>query len=227
MSLQKKLLALAAPIALMGLSACAAGLPTEVSRFQAMPAPQGQSFVVVPADGAKGGLEFAQYAGLVGRHLTSLGYAEAPSREAASFIVELDYGVDEGQERAVVRPDPFGSAFGPGYGFGYRRPYYSRYGYFGRYRSPFYYGWDDPFWYGGGYGYDRIDRYTVYNSELEMNIRSRDGQPLFEGRAEARSTDDDLPALVPNLIEAMFTDFPGRSGETVRITVPPRRNRGR
>jgi hypothetical protein len=26
---------------------------------------------------------------------------------------------------------------------------------------------------------------------------------------------------VPNLVEAMFTNFPGRSGETVRITVPP------
>jgi len=227
MSLQKKLLAFAAPVALLGLSACAAGLPTEVSRFQAMPAPQGQSFVVVPADGGKGGLEFTQYAGLVGRHLTGLGYSEAPSREGASFVVELDYGVDEGQERTVVRPDPFRSAYGPGYGFGYRRPYYSRYGYFGRYRSPFYYGWDDPFWYGGGYGYDRIERYTVYNSELEMNIRGRDGQPLFEGRAEARSTTDDLPAIVPNLIEAMFTGFPGRSGETVRITVPPRRNRDR
>ena len=50
MSLQKKLLTLAAPLALLGLSACATGLPTEVSRFQAMPAPQGQSFVVVPAD---------------------------------------------------------------------------------------------------------------------------------------------------------------------------------
>jgi hypothetical protein len=224
MSLHKKLLALAAPAALLGLSACATGLPTEVSRFQAMPAPQGQSFVVVPAEGGKAGLEFAQYAGLVGRHLSSLGYTQAASPDSANFVVELGYGVDEGRERTVVRPDPFG----PGYGFGYRRPYhYSRYGYFGRYRSPFYYGWDDPYWYGGGYGYDRIDRYTVYNSELEMNIRSRDGKPLFEGRAEARSTDDDLTSLVPNLIEAMFTDFPGRSGETVRITVPPRRDRNR
>jgi len=26
---------------------------------------------------------------------------------------------------------------------------------------------------------------------------------------------------VPNLIEAMFTGFPGHSGETVKITVPP------
>jgi hypothetical protein len=221
MSLQKKLLALAAPIALLGLAGCATGLPTEVSRFQAMPAPQGQSFVVVPADGSRPGLEFQQYAGLVGRHLTSLGYTEAPSREVAQFVVELDYGVDEGRERIVSRPDPFPPM---GWGYGYRRPYYSRYGYFGRHRSPFYYGWDDPFFY-DGYGRERIRSYTVYESELEMNIRSRDGQPLFEGRAEARSTTDELTALVPNLIEAMFTDFPGRSGETVRITVPNRRDR--
>lgn len=223
MSLQKKLLALAAPFALIGLSACAAGLPTEVSRFQAMPAPQGQSFVVVPGEGEKGGLEFAQYAGLVSRHLTGLGYSEAASADSASFIVELDYGVDEGRQRIVSRPDPFPPR---GFGYGYRRPYYSRYGYFGRHRSPFYYGWDDPYWYDGGYGYrDRIEAYTVYTSDLEMNIRGRDGKSLFEGRAQARSTDDDLTELVPNLIEAMFTDFPGRSGETVRITVPTRRDR--
>jgi hypothetical protein len=30
---------------------------------------------------------------------------------------------------------------------------------------------------------------------------------------------------VPNLIEAMFTGFPGNSGETVRITVMPERER--
>ena len=224
MSLHKKLLALAAPLALLALGGCASGLPTQVSRFQAMPAPQGQSFVVIPGEGeVKGGLEFQQYAGLVSRHLTSLGYREAPSREAANFVVELGYGVDEGRQRIVSRPDPFRPAgFGYG-GYGYGRPYhYSRYGYFGRHRSPFYYGWEDPYWYRG---YDRIESYTVYTSRLDMDISGADGRSLFEGRAQARSTTDDLTALVPNLIEAMFTDFPGRSGETVRITVPPRRDR--
>jgi hypothetical protein len=223
MSLQRKLLALAAPLALLTLGGCAAGLPTQVSRFQAMPAPQGQSFAIVPAD-VKGGLEFGEYAGLVSRHLTALGYREAPSREAANFVVEIGYGVDQGRERVVSRRDPFRPAGFGGYGYGYGRPFhYSRFGYFGRYRSPFYYGWDDPYWYGRGF--DRIERYTVYNSHLEMDIRGTDGRPLFEGRAQARSTTDDLTALVPNLLEAMFTDFPGRSGETVRITVPPRRDR--
>jgi hypothetical protein len=54
-----------------------------------------------------------------------------------------------------------------------------------------------------------------------MDIRRPDGQSVFEGTARARSRTDDLRALVPNLVEAMFTGFPGNSGEQVRITVPP------
>ena len=64
--------------------------------------------------------------------------------------------------------------------------------------------------------------YTYYTSFLDMTIsRTADGQRLFEGKAKARSRDDSLPYLVPNLVEALFTGFPGRSGEEVRISVPP------
>ena len=226
MSFKKTMLALVAPAALLALSACATGLPTEVQRFQAMPAPQGQSFFIEPSEGRDAGLEFSQYANLVSQHLSGLGYTPASSRSAASFVVTLDYGVDDGVTRTVARPDPFGPyGYGP-YRYGrygvFGRPYYSRFGSYGRYRSPFYYGWHDPFL-GGGYD---IDRYTVYTSFLDMEIRrTGSGEPLFEGLAEARSRDDDLPELVPNLIEAMFTGFPGNSGETVRITVAPERNR--
>ncbi|MEY4671942.1 MAG: hypothetical protein RLZZ415_1821, partial [Pseudomonadota bacterium] len=52
-----------------------------------------------------------------------------------------------------------------------------------------------------------------------------DGQRLFEGKAEAASVSNRLQYLVPNLVEAMFTDFPGNSGETVRISVAPEKNR--
>jgi hypothetical protein len=232
MSLRNKMLALAAPAALLALSACTTGFPAQVQRFQAMPAPQGQTFIIQSADRDKNGsLEFSQYADLVRRHLINLGYSEAPSAQAATMVVTLDYGVDDGRERVVARPDPFGpynTGFGP-YGFGYR-PFYSRFGYFGRHRSPFYWGWNDPFLYGpfgyGRGGYD-IDSYTVFTSYLDMDIRrSADGQSLFEGLAQARSRSNELPALVPNLVEAMFTGFPGNSGETVRITVAPE-ERGR
>ena len=230
MSISKKLFALAAPAALLALSACATGLPTKVTRFQAMPAPQGQSFVVQSADPReRGGLEFSRYADLVRRHLIAQGYTEAPAPAAATFVVELDYGVDQGKEKIVTLP---GSGFGPlgygRYGFGgFYRPYYSRFGYFGRYRSPFYYGWNDPLWY-SPWDYPEVRSYTEYTSFLDMDIkRTADGQSLFEGTAKARSRTDDLQTLVPNLIEAMFTGFPGNSGETVKITVPPpSRDRG-
>ena len=219
MSLRKRILALTAPVALLALSACTYGLPTQVQRFQAMPAPQGETFVIEAADPSKGGgLEFSQYADIVRQHMLAQGYSEAASPESASMVVLLDYGVDGGRERIVSYPDPWAG----GYGFGYR-PYYSRFGYYGHRGHPFYYGWHDP-WAFGGYGYD-IDSYTVYTSYLDLDIRrTADGQSLFEGLAQAHSRSNSLPVLVPNLVEAMFTGFPGNSGETVRITVAPERD---
>ena len=223
MSLASKFLALAAPAALLALGGCATGLPTQVSRYQAMPAPQGQTFAIQPADpDDRGGLEFAQYAGLVRQHLIAQGYSEASSPQSASLIVSLDYGVDEGRQQLVTRPIPSYRRYGYGYGgFGYR-PYWSRYGYGGRYRSPFYYGWNDTFW---GSGFDEeVRAVTVFTSYVDMDIRrAGDGQSVFEGTAKARSRTDDLRVLVPNLVEAMFTGFPGRSGEVVKITVAPER----
>jgi hypothetical protein len=219
MSLRKKFLALAAPAALLALSACATDFPAQVQRFQAMPAPQGQSFFVQAADPEKrGGLEFSRYADLVRRHLLAQGYNEAASPDRATMLVSLDYGVDHGRERVTYYPDPWG----PRWGWGYS-PYYSRFGYFGR-RSPFYWGWHDPFFHDPFHDTVRVQ--TIYTSYLDMDIRrASDGQALFEGLAQARSRTDELPELVPNLVEAMFTGFPGNSGETVRITVAPERER--
>lgn len=213
-------------VSTLGLAACATGFPAQVSRYQAMPAPQGQSFFVVPANPADtGGLEFQRYATLVAQQMQVQGYAPANSPQAATMLVAVNYGVDEGRQE-IVNDGFYGS-----YGYGgfhdpffrrgyYGRPYYSRFGYYGA-RSPFFYGWDDPFW-GSPYGYGGVSAYTVYKSYLDVNIRRRvDNAALFEGHAKARSRTDNLGVLVPNLVEAMFTGFPGRSGETIKITVPP------
>jgi hypothetical protein len=208
MPLANKLLAAAAPALLLALNACTTGLPTKVSRFQAMPAPQGQSFIIEAANPRnQGGIEFSHYAGLVRDHLLAQGYSEATSPQSASLIVSLDYGVDNGQTE--VRSYP---SFGYGrYGYGWGSPFWGR-------RSAFHYGWYDPWLFPS---YD-IDSYTVFTSYLDMDIRrAADGQSVFEGLVRARSRSDELQQLVPPLVQAMFTGFPGRSGETVRITVPP------
>ena len=90
-------------ISALGLSACATGLRTEVSRYQAMPAPQGQSFFIIPAGPADtAGLEFSRYAGQVAQAMQAQGYAQAPSLAAATMVVRLDYGVDEALAREAV-----------------------------------------------------------------------------------------------------------------------------
>ena len=212
---------LAAPL-MLALSACTSGLTANVKRFESqLPAPAGQTFAVVADDPAlAGGLEFSQYARLVEVRMASLGYTPARP-ENANLLVRFDYGVDKGRERVRqtgFAGDPFWS---PWYGYGrggfYGRPYrsfgYRPYGAWG-------YGWHDPFFDGG------VESYTVYTSGIEMKIDSRsDGRRLFEGKAEAVSSSNRLGYLVPNLVEAMFTDFPGQSGETVRITVAPEKKR--
>ena len=200
-------------VSALGLSACATGLTTKVSRFQAMPAPQGQSFIVVPTNPADmGGLEFSRYAELVAQQMQARGFARAASVNQATMVVHVGYGVDNGHTEVVS--DPFYGGFGYGRGFGY--PYYG----YGR-RSSFYWGWNDPFWY-GGLGSPNISSYTYYVSQLDMQIRRKvDNASLFEGKAKARSRTDNLGKLVPSLVTAMFTGFPGNSGEEVKITVPP------
>ncbi|MBB5731454.1 hypothetical protein FHS61_000447 [Altererythrobacter atlanticus] len=208
-------------LALAGLAACASPFRADVSRFQSqLPAPQGQSFAVVAEDPAlAGGLEFARYAEDVTAHMAELGYTPATA-ETADLLVRFDYGVDNGRERVTSS------------GFGYHDPFWSPWysyrpvvwlGRDGRRYVSYVpsrawgYGWYDPF-----FSRNDVSSYTVYTSGIELKIdRRATGERLFEGRAEAVSTSNRLQYLVPNLVEAMFTDFPGNSGETVRISIKP------
>ena len=208
-----------APLSLLAVSACAAPFNAQVNRFQALPAPQGQTFTIRATEPKlDGSLEFAQYARLVSSKLAAQGYQPAADGRSANLVVSLDYGVDRGKEK--IRSVP-----GSGFGFGGLRPY-NRWGSYGGY-SPYYgyghrgfvYGFYDPFLFGSGY--DEVESYTVFTSGLDLNISRVGGERVFEGKAKAMSTSDNLSYLVPNLIEAMFTGFPGNSGETVKITVPP------
>lgn len=198
-------------VAALGLSGCVASLPTKVTRYS-VAIPQGQTFYVVPAQNVQPGLEFNNYASLVSQQMLAQGYRPAASTAEADMLVRVGYGVDQGKQEVYADPlynSPFYGFHGAGFGgFGHH--------------SRFYWGWNDPFSFGGGLGYrNSLQTYTVYRSELDLNIvRRADNAPLFDGRALARSQTDELGVLVPNLIEAMFTNFPGENGKTVKITVP-------
>jgi hypothetical protein len=213
MTITRRLVLAVTPIMLLALAACAAQFNSDVTRFQSqLPAPQGQSFAVVAEDPAlAGGIEFSQYAALVAGQLERIGYHQVAASDA-SMLVRFDYKVDDGRERIDRSPllgDPFWGSW-----YGYRGRYFGRGPYI---RSRLWgYGWYDP-WFDGG-----LDTYTIYTSGIALKIdRAADGARLFEGRAQAVSTSNRLQYLVPNLVEAMFTNFPGDSGQTVRITIAP------
>ncbi len=226
MTLSRSMKSAFAAAAMLALGACAAPFNAQVQRFQSqLPAPQGQTFAIEPRDPALvGGIEFTQYAELVAAELTRIGYRPA-SGTAPELVVRLAYGVDNGRERIIREP---------GYGFG--DPFWGGWHHAGFYGRPlivrtrngyrYVHGFHDPFLFGSGFGgYDRLDAITVYTSGLDMVIEraGNGGERLFEGSAEAVSRTNDLTRIVPNLVEAMFTGFPGNSGERVRITVAPER----
>ena len=203
------------PILLAGLAACATPFKADVSRFQAqLPAPDGESFAVIADDPAlAGGLEFAKYADQVEAQMEKLGYVQAPSADNASLLVRFDYGVDQGREKLRSTPSSFHDPYWDPW---YRSPFYHR-SYYYRPRGYWSYGFYDP-WFND----NRVESYTIYTSGIDLKIdRAGTGERLFEGKAQAVSTSNRLQYLVPNLVEAMFTDFPGNSGETLRITIKP------
>lgn len=223
--MKKAVLIAASALALAG---CAEKFSARVLRFQALPPPSGQSFFVEAGTPAlQGGLEFSSYARIVAAELTRQGYRPAPDPAHAELLVRLEYGVDQGREKIVS----YGGYGYGGFGYGGFGPYgFGGFGGFGG-RRGFIYGFNDPFLYGGyggfgGFGGNDIRSYTVYTSQLQMRInRADNGERVFEGTARAQSRDDDLPNLVPHLITAMFTGFPGNSGQTVNITIAPEKRK--
>jgi hypothetical protein len=206
-------LVLAVPV-MGGLAGCAQSFDANVSRFHGqLPAPAGQTFAIVAEDPRNaGGLEFGQYAAALADQLHKIGYVPGDPA-TADMVVEFDYGVDTGRDKVSMwGPDPY---WGPWHG---RRGWG---------------GWGGGFYGGRGWGYGLYDPWfddvsvtTVYTSAIDVKIKRRsDGQRLFEGKAQAVSPSNRLPYLVPNLIEALFTGFPGHQGETVRISIPPEKKK--
>ena len=228
MKFPSKLVALAAPVAMLTIAGCARDFNANVARFQRLPVPQGQTFRVEPANPAyRGGLEFGTYAGQVAQRLAQQGYRPVGPGQSANMIVQIDYGVGAPQQKVVTTPSGFCGGYG-GFGYGGFGGYgyggfggYGGYGWrrgWGGFGGPFG-GFGPGFGYGGFGGCPDVSSYTIFQSYLTMNITRSDGEKLFEGRSRAQSATDNLTYLVPNLIDAMFTGFPGNSGQDIRITV--------
>lgn len=191
------------------LAACASPFEARVQSFQAMPPAQGQTFTVKPADEQRvGSLEFASYANLVATELQRKGFVPATGPNP-DLLVSVDFGAGPGRERLATRPGTSSAWgwYGPGWG-----------------RHPAWWGsFYDPFW-GPGWNQPEVYSFTVYPAFLEVDIRrASDNVALFEGRAETTTRVNDLPSTMPQLVTALFTDFPGPSSRSTVVRVPASR----
>ena len=193
------------------LSACSMAVRNDVSSFHHMAAPNGESVAIIPFSLSQDpeSLEFQDYASLVRKQLTMLGYTVA-SKEDADLFVELGYNVkrERNRQRGSFRRsfDVFDPWYGAGYG--HYNWYYWR-------RNAFY-SFYDPF-----YGPWRAGHNSsiIHSRNLMLDIRTSTGEKVYEGRVESIGNSKSLPKVMPYMIEAMFTNFPGESGAVKQIVV--------
>ncbi len=205
-----KFLYTAIPLSLLLLTGCASRIQSDVTTFHRDVMPAGETIRVVPADPNKmGSLEFQTYASRINDELRRMGYTPVSENDVVTdLIAEVDYSVDEGPTEIYSEPSPSYVRYHFGFGRYYNPWYFGMYNRFDPFYDPF---WDEP----------RVYSEQTFNRNLEMNIVKADGdhERLFEGRVESNGTENSLPEVMPNLITAMFSNFPGESGVTKVVTI--------
>lgn len=181
------------------LASCAANLETQVTRFHELTSPVGETIEIQPLNPAyRNSIEFTQYADMIGARLGTVGYKPPVKGEPSVLIAHIDYGVGPGVGGIRQSESPVSVGVGVGGG---------------SHGSGIGIGISSAFGSSSGSG----ARYVRW---LQLNIdRVSDGKRIFEGRAVSEGKTGDLGRIMPFLVDAMFKDFPGRSGESKTVTV--------
>jgi hypothetical protein len=202
--------AVATVVVVFGLAACASPkyVVSDVTRHHSLPrAPSGETFAVVAIDDdQEESLAFDAYAELISQRLSGLGLSAFNGERASpDLVVTLKWSV-EGPSPDIKSRD---SGFDYGFGFGNR---YSGFGY--------------------GVGYptgSTTSTKQLYVRRVDLVIydgktyNTENPKRVFEGSAASTGTNGQIDPVMPYIVQAIFEQFPGASGETktVRIEVPP------
>ena len=206
---------LTASAVLLALAACASPryVVSDVTRYHTL-SPAGENFsgksfaIVAVSPEQEQSIAFRQFGDQINARLTSLGMRQfqgsAPT--GADYVVTLDYD--------VLGPSPDVSTSGGSFslGFGYSN-FHRPYGYgFGAGYDPF---WDMP----------QTETRQMFTRRVELDIyrganyATGPKQRIFEGRAVSTGQNGQIEPVMPYMLDAVFKDFPGRSGASSTVTV--------
>ena len=179
----------------LAITACTPSFRSNVTSFHDVPLTAGKTIAIIPMDEEMhGSIEFANYAALVGAELESRGYNQAGDKEP-ELIVGMSYTVNDGREKI--------SQTGIGFNYWNHVGAYGNWATYEPHRA----------------GLNRLSLNTVYKIEVKFEIRTPTGETLYETRADTETRDGRLTVIVPQLVEAIFSDFPGANGETRRVVL--------
>ncbi len=212
----------------VSLTGCARMVRSYVTPFYQQPLPvgSGKTFFVCPLDqGNMNNPEFFHYAGMVGKELERHGFKLAGTNrtERADFIVLLGYGISGGTPMTYSVP-VFGQTGGGvtrhtgtftantlSFSSGNR---YSTSGSFSghSYSAPQFGQVDTEI-----ETVREYDRFAVI-AIADWKATTADRLPIvYVNRVKSTGTGGEIAAVMPKIIAAMFSDFPGTSGKTRRV----------
>ena len=229
------------------LSGCASTLASRVTTFHAPDSRfDGRRFALVASPEQAGSLEYRAYADLVRKALVARGLVDVTPAGAsaagiggsapaeAELTVQLHYRIDDGRAVSVATP---------AYGYMQAGPVWSMTPYLGP-GGRVHYAWAPSWPMSYGMIGQTVSQTLVYRRELRVEIDdarkrntatapatpsvtpatpegrlSSEGR-LYEGVAFSEGQSATLAAVMPAMVRALFTDFPGPNGATRIIEVP-------
>lgn len=203
---------LLAAAALLG--GCASVVRSDISAINKLPPDlTGKTFYVAPRKEQEGSLEFGHYAQLVGAELQAHGLSPAPAGQA-QLLVLLRYAFEQ-QTELVATPTfgPTGSLIGGGSTVMVN----GRMVFVPTYSTPVY-----------GFTGTAVLPTLVNRRVLSLDIVGRDSTPdkpdkLYEANVASEGYSGTLLQVMPAMIKALFTRWPGPPvrTETIDIRLPP------
>ena len=212
------------------IAGCANTLTTQVSNFNQWPAQTAGATCAVSTvprgDSEKWGeLERKRYESLLADALQKQGLKPAATAADARFHASLR--LDTRQE-TVERSQPvYGPAwgaypYGPYGAYGWPRGYWHGGVWHDPYLEDGVFGWSAPVYLGERRYQQAVGIYllSVRISDSAQKGDTPKGATVFESSAQYAGSPAAVPELMPYLLQAVFSDFPGQNGQVRQVTLP-------
>lgn len=213
-----QLLRVISAIALMLFLLACRGVQTELTPFHTFSdaaTAQGKTFIVLPNKAQEGSLEWATYSNLVAQKLESKGLRRVESARAADYAVSLTYAIDGGRTTSSSIPVFGQTGGGTTYTTGtvgsssvsatsYTPPTYGVTGYSTSTDTV----------------YGRAVRITIM--DVQKSLAQNKRVLVYEATGKSEGSTGNINVVLPSIIDAMFVDWPGKSGVPQTQSTPVR-----